>query len=231
MPGNLGEWNLTSSQKDSLRTVFQEHADLSKNNQKLRAQLRSDKIDLAKLRAELESQIAVNDYLTEELKNTRDDLSFVERQFVRFEQRLQSQETKASAVAAVAEVQLLHDKMKQENPEMVDSVVTATVEQRLLASEELIREGNFPAAAYYATRAMRILNENERRRSIPAYDGETSVVSVSTANMRDGPGKRFPVLQRLAFGTVLVRLERREDWYRVRTKDGDDGWIHKALIR
>jgi uncharacterized protein YgiM (DUF1202 family) len=134
-------------------------------------------------------------------------------------------------VAAIAEVQLLFDKMGTDAPEALDSTTVAEVTERIRISDELTRKHKYAAAVYYANRAMRILNLSERRQNLPAYDGETRIVTVTRANLREGPGPDFKVIDQLAFGAVLIHLESHDEWSKIRTRAGVSGWIHKSLIK
>jgi hypothetical protein len=226
-----GDWDLTDSQRDSLDLYFQNYSDLVRGNERLKTEVKSLELDLAKLRAEHQRQIELNEFLTNELGNMKDDLDQVEKQFIRFEKRLQVKETKASAVAAIAEVQLLFEKLRSESPNGLDSLTVVQVNSKLGTCDELMKKRNFSASVYYANRAMRILNESERRMHITLSDGDARVISVSRANMRNGPGSGYKVIDRLDYGTVIVQLEAKQDWCKVRTKAGKSGWIHNSLIR
>ncbi len=56
-------------------------------------------------------------------------------------------------------------------------------------------------------------------------------IAVAKANMRKGPGRRYPI------DWVLVRrhlpvevIEEFENWRKVRDRSGQAGWVHKAMI-
>jgi uncharacterized protein YgiM (DUF1202 family) len=78
---------------------------------------------------------------------------------------------------------------------------------------------------------MRILNQTERLNNIAFSDGTPRIVSVSKANVREGPGPKFDVIDKLTFGTVVVQLDVMNDWCKVRTQSGKSGWVHVSLIR
>jgi hypothetical protein len=206
-------------------------AQLAKENERLRAELQSQALDLAKVNAQYERQKELNAFLEEELDNLKSDLEQVERQFISFERRLQLKETKASAVAAIAEAQLLFDKLESEAPEDLDSVTVANFTAKLEMSDELMRKHNYAASVYYANRAMRILNQTERRKNIDLPAGTERVIAVSIANLREGPGSGYEIVGKLHFGTVIVQYDARDEWCRIRTDSGDTGWVHSSLLR
>lgn len=44
-------------------------------------------------------------------------------------------------------------------------------------------------------------------------------------NMRTGPGVQFRILRSLGSGDVVEPLGAQSDWVRVRTEDGEEGWV------
>jgi len=194
----------------------------------LRAAIEAQTLETARKQVELDQANERIQLLQEELVTVRADLEYVERQFVLFERRLTNEETKASAVSAVAEVQLLRDKLQADRP--LDEETLKEVETRLAAAGVLVDKRKYTAAVYYANRAMRSLNHAERVRNA-FIDGNALVVAVSKANLRQGPGGKFNVVTRLSYGTAVVRLDKREEWMKVRTRDGQIGWIHTSLLQ
>jgi uncharacterized protein YgiM (DUF1202 family) len=134
-------------------------------------------------------------------------------------------------VAAIAEVQMLFDNMRSDQTAPLDSFTVHEVTTQLSTSEQMMRVRNFDAAVYYAKRSMRTLNQQERRRNLAIVDGDARVIVVSKANMREGPGSDFDVIDRLGYGTVIVQLGIDNEWCHVRTKSGVAGWVHASLLR
>lgn len=223
--------SLNATERDSLEYYSKSHKKLKADNKRLATELESRNLDLAKSRAAYTQQVDLNRYLKEELSTTQQDLDRVERQFVSFEERLTRTETKASAVAAVAEVHLLFDKLQSDTTGGLDGETIRGVSSKLTTSEELIKQHNYSAAVYFAERAMRILNQAERRNNLGITDGKVKVVSVNVANLRDGPGAGHKVIGKLSLGTVVTHVESRDKWTKVRTSSGKHGWIHNSLIR
>lgn len=225
------DWELTQAQRDSLGVYLRHHRQLAQENERLKTRAASQELDLAKLRAECQRQTELNALLEEELEHLKDDLDQVEKQFVIIEKRLEVTESKASAVAAIAEVQLLFDKLRMEDPDGLDSLTVAKVTSKIRMSDELTKKRKYAAAVYYSNRAMRILNQTERLKNIALSQGTPRIISVSKANVRDGPGSSFKVIEKLGFGTVIVQLDVENEWCQIRTESGKSGWIHSSLIR
>jgi curli biogenesis system outer membrane secretion channel CsgG len=66
--------------------------------------------------------------------------------------------------------------------------------------------------------------------SAPASGPEARVVYVKwkTVSLREGPGTNFKSLSEIKKGTALEIIEEKEQWFRVRLEDGQEGWIGKA---
>ncbi len=58
------------------------------------------------------------------------------------------------------------------------------------------------------------------------------MIRVSTTNLRQGPGKQYPLVDRPVADkyTALRRLENEEEWYQVEDPYGVRGWIHESNI-
>ncbi len=202
---------------------------LRTENQELSETVRSQRLDIAKLQAQLEASSTREKLLQDELSATQSDLARVERQFVALDNRLDDNETKASAVAAIAEVELLVEKFLRDTQE--DSTVVTDVVARLKESERQVSRGNFAAAVYYADRAMRLVNQIERSQALAQSDRTLRVVAVNKANVRKGPGGKHKVVDQLAFGVAVSEIGRSGDWCHIRSNDGKSGWVHKSLLR
>lgn len=204
---------------------------LKAENETLQARVQAMELDLAKRNADVEIYASHCDALRDELRTAKADLEYVERQFVSFEKQLTRNETKASAVAAIAEVQVLYDKMVANHTDELTDETRQEVEEKLSKTDELVKKGNFAAAAYFARRAMRILTQTERSKVMLLPEGDTRIVAVSKANVREGPGSNYGIVMRLNYGTVIVQVQRDQEWLQIRTQDGQIGWIHDSLIR
>lgn len=197
----------------------------------LKNRLKEKDLELAKLKAENAELAELKTYLEEELNNTKRDLEYVERQFLTFENRIQSIENKASAVAAMAEARIGLERYRRTQSARDDSLTIREVKEKLEKSDECIRSEQYAAAVYYARRAQKILDATARKKRIDLRPGDTRIVSVNTANLRQGPGTRYAVLDELPFGTIVVQLDSKGKWSKIKTRDGRQGWVHRTLIK
>ncbi len=228
---SFDQWDLTPAQRDSLTKVFTERQKLKNENSRLRKQVKTQNLDLVKLSAELEYRIDRNRYLNDELAHAQKDLVQVEKQFVSIEHQLQANDTKASAVAVLAEVKIRYDNILKNDSISPDSVIIGEIEYKLKESEQQLQKKNFAASAYYAKRADRLIQLAQNNATHIFPDDETRIVSVSRANLRRGPGTHHSVITNLDFGTVLIKIDQTDDWSRIRTKEGREGWILTALLK
>ena len=60
---------------------------------------------------------------------------------------------------------------------------------------------------------------------------ERWAVSVSVANVRSGPGENYDVLWEIEEYHPLDVIKKSGQWYQFRDFEGDEGWIHKSLVR
>ncbi|MBW2246767.1 MAG: SH3 domain-containing protein [Deltaproteobacteria bacterium] len=60
---------------------------------------------------------------------------------------------------------------------------------------------------------------------------ERLAVSVSVANVRSGPGENYDVLWEIEEYHPLDVIKKSGQWYQFRDFEGDEGWIHKSLVR
>lgn len=60
---------------------------------------------------------------------------------------------------------------------------------------------------------------------------EEVVVTVSTANIRQGPGTGYPIISQVHNGTVLGSLGASGGWYKVLLADNSTGWISGTIVK
>ncbi len=212
-------------------TLRAEYIALRRHAERVETSGKVSDLDLAKRSAELETQLEVNRVLREELDATNADLNYLESQFISLENQLTRRETRASAVAAIADVQLLYARIRKDASGRLTDDDWDEVERRLQASDNEMVRGNYAAATYHASRAMRLMNRTEHLNATLHAQGITRVVAVASANFRQGPGSEFDVIGQVPYGTIVVELERKDRWYRIRTRSGSEGWIHTSLVR
>lgn len=60
-----------------------------------------------------------------------------------------------------------------------------------------------------------------------------SYLSVTTdnANVRTGPGTKYPVAMELFQGYPLKVLKKQGEWYKISDYEKDTGWIHNSIVK
>jgi hypothetical protein len=224
--GNAEAVDVKNSDRQTLES---EYLKMRERARELEARRADTDLDLTKYNAEIEAQKELNRLLRRELEATTADLDYLESQFINPSNRSTREETRASAVAAIADVQLLYDKARGQSADSTTDILQ-DVESRLAAADYQIQRRNYVAAVYYANRAMRTLDESERRRRTVFTEGDTRIISVPTANLREGPGRGNRIIGKLGYGTLMVELAQKDQWIRVRTRDGTEGWVYGSLV-
>ena len=195
---------------------------MQNNVERLHRELEAKNEVIVKLTAEAENYAENNRYLEDELARSRETLDYLEKQFINLERGLQNDETKASAVAALAEAELAYDKAIREDPEALSRVNIRQAKEKIEKSDALFVDGRYNSSVYFSKRAIRLLKEKRQVRKI-------RIVSVTHANIRAGPGLNFAVVDQLSLGTVLIQMGDKEDWFKVATRNGAEGWIHASV--
>lgn len=65
----------------------------------------------------------------------------------------------------------------------------------------------------------------------PIFATSYLTVTVENANVRTGPGSKYPVTMELFKGYPLKVLKTQGDWYKVTDFEKDTGWIHKSIVK
>jgi hypothetical protein len=178
--------------------------------------------DCDRLKKELENRNEVILKLTADLERMGDILEYAERQFISLERDLQNNETRASAVAALAEAKLSYDASLREDPESSNLPAVHEARDKIETSDRLLSQARYAASVYFSRKALRLIEDKHVKRNI-------RIVSVDNANMRSGPGVEYSVLSQVAMGAVLFEIGSQSAWYKVETLDGKAGWIHRSV--
>jgi hypothetical protein len=186
--------------------------------------------EVARLRIERDRLAQANELLEQELSEAHEDLKRVERQFAVYEQRLTNDQGKADAVAATAEARIRWEKLERERPSVLDDSTGAYVKQLIATSESLIRRQGYASALFFAERANHTMSSAERRASVEG-SAVARKVTVDSANVRQGPGQDYAIVDRVSRGAILLCWGEANEWFHVRTPAGVEGWVHVSLVR
>lgn len=59
---------------------------------------------------------------------------------------------------------------------------------------------------------------------------KTALVTGSIVNMRTGPGTDYPAVAQIKKGELLTILGESDDWYRIQSREGHEGWVANWLV-
>ena len=62
-------------------------------------------------------------------------------------------------------------------------------------------------------------------------DTAKATVTGSYVNFRKGPGSGYGVIKKIAYGTTGTILQKKGSWYKIRLKNGKEGWVTKKYVK
>jgi hypothetical protein len=157
------------------------------------------------------------------------------REVVRAMARKQTVGTRAEAASAMAEAELAYQALRNRP----GAGLAGLEAKRLLeqSSGEFTRS-NYAGAIYLANQAKNVARSTA---ALGNADGSLvagevpfatpiSLTVTARANVREGPGTRFPIRLTLDRGAVIRGHSYAGDWIRVANRDGSGGWILGSLV-
>jgi hypothetical protein len=193
--------------------------------------------DLEKLQMRLRKAEEDQHRLEDKVGVLQRDLEMTETEVIRTKARLKGNETKAEASSAIAEARILIRRIADTKGRAA-SVVRC---QELLAkAEQLLKEENFGAAAFFALKAQDTAVKATEDPAAAASGAASSVADVpapqkhysvraEVANIRRGPGTTEPIVATAPKGSGLDASLMRGDWIKV-SFGGVIGWVHRSLL-
>jgi len=171
-----------------------------------------------------------------EVADLRQKLDEAVREVVKTMARLQTAPTRAEAASATAEAEVAYQALRNRP----GTGIVALEAKRLLdqSSGEFARS-NYAGAIYLANQAKNVARSAASIGTVAdgsPVAGEVpfatpiSLTATSRANVREGPGTRYPVRLTLDRGAVIRGVSYAGDWIRVANPDGTGGWILGALL-
>ena len=156
---------------------------------------------------------------------------------VRAEVKLRRLATEAGAASQLAEVEVALQQARNLGPGPATPQLQSA--QHLLeAGGKAFAQGDFGAAVELAAQAQQLIDMVANRLRAPtAHTVKETQFQVPVAlrtrvdsNLRAHPGRTATVLDLLKQGTAVQAHGYRGDWLRVRTVDGQDGWVFGRLL-
>ncbi len=218
-----------------------------KENQRLRETLEKQ---IATSR-ELEQRIATIQLrlMRDEIENKKpaERLALLEKRLdeaiqevVRTKAKLRSMESKAEAASSLAEAEIALKDLKPGNTGLEEDpeIIQATHLFEMSALE--FKNQNYSGSLYLTSQAKHLIKMARERsvvqESSPASDEPISFILpvhlrlLKTSNVREGPGLNFKVLFTLEKDSRVIGHSYKDQWVRVRSGDGQEGWIFNTLL-
>jgi hypothetical protein len=185
--------------------------------------------------ARLQLQLLERDARVEQLQQ---DLTEARREVVRAMARLQTLASRAEAASGMAEAEIALEFLRAAvGPD--GSPVVTLAEQLLMESAAEFNKPNYGGALYLANEARSAAGAAEarlaagggaRRSGEVPFEVPVPLRVRTRSNVREGPGRQFPILFTLEGGALLTGHSHTEGWVRVTDEQGWEGWIFQTLV-
>jgi hypothetical protein len=168
--------------------------------------------------------------LEEKIAVLQHDLEVTENEVIRSKARLKGNETKAEASSAIAEARIL---MRRIADDKGKAATLARCQDHLARAEQLLKEENYGAAAFFAMKAQDAALKSQEPAVVS--DAETApprrhyTVKVAVANIRKGPGTAEEIVGTAPRGADLEASAVRGEWLKV-SFGAISGWVNRALV-
>jgi len=159
------------------------------------------------------------------------------QEVVRAKAKLRSLESRADAASTMAEAEIALKALQGRGGGANRQELEKAEDLLRMSGEEFERE-NYGGALFLATQAKGHLRAAEvppSPRGAPLRDevpfaSPLRLVANSDANIREGPGMSFQVINTVPKGTVVTATSRRDRWVRVIDDRGITGWVFDGLL-
>lgn len=166
--------------------------------------------------------------LEREIERLRADLAQAEAPMLATDSEIRAGSNRTAAVSLLAEASISVDQAAKAAPWRPASVEEAR--RKLTDAEQQLRSGDPAAAVYFASRGRRIADTLLAEARVVAKAENAHFVKVERLNLRAGPSTTDHVVGVLESGTPLLVQRGHGKWKRVRTLDGELGWVHASLL-
>jgi hypothetical protein len=208
----------------TISTLQQEKAQLKKMLRKTRKQ-----------NQEMQLQLLDNTALVHQLKAQREQAI---EEVVRTKARLRSRQSRAEAVANLAEVKLILQGTAARGTHPESMRALAEARELIGMAEQALNEDNLEGASYLMAEARQLLSAPPgtdaaapgRRQGEILFATPFDMEAQRKGNVRQKPGLQSEVLFQLNSGDRVRVLGRRGTWLNIRTGDRRTGWMHHNLL-
>ena len=163
-------------------------------------------------------------------------------ELVRTKAKLGSIESRAEAASSMAEAEIalkgLAERIATNDGGPPEDYLKAEALLRMSTNE--FKKENYGGALYLARQAQGLIRAIQSRLSHqPDYSlspGEVPFAQplllkvLTRSNLRQGPSQRSKINLTLEEGAMIIGYSYKDDWIRVHTEDGSQGWVFRTLV-
>jgi Bacterial SH3 domain len=197
----------------------------------------SGDVELAQRAARLQTQLMDRDAQIAVLEGQLDQAT---DEAVRTMAKLRTLATRAEAASALAEAEIAIEALRSESGGVSSATITHAAD--LLAQSTAAFEAeNYGGSVYLSTDAKMYARAAQARTTEGIADAllpneepfrlPIKMETVTRSNVRKGPSLRHGVLFTLDPNTALVGYSYTDQWVRISSADGRNGWIFHDLVR
>ena len=217
------------------------NSDLQKRFDRQRAKLRATEAELNRVQLKLLEERARSVASSKRLKAQEQMLDEAVHEVVRAKAKLRTIESRAEAASTMAEAEIAIRAAKESLAADAGShgQNLKRAEELLKMSTQEFKNENYGGALYLAGQARGHIHSLQLVRSQAeggaTQPGETlfsqplPLKILKRCNFRQTPDLRGQIIEVLDEGTMIVGFAHKDNWLRVHTEDGEDGWVHQSL--
>jgi len=179
---------------------------------------------------------------THQMSSQQDMLDEAVVEVVRTKAKLRSIESRAEAASSITEAEIALKVLKENMAMVVDepSEDYLKAEALLRMSTNEFKKENYGGALYLAGQTqgqIRAIQSNISHQADNALmPGEVPFAQplplkvLKRSHLRQGPSRQSKIKRTLDQGTMIIGHSYKEEWIRVHTEDGGQGWIFQTLV-
>ena len=200
-------------------------------------EVRINRLQLQLLESDARYQSKVN-----QISSQQDMLDEAVVEVVRAKAKLRSIESRAEAASSITEAEIalksLRENMAVADDEPSEDYLKAETLLRMSTNE--FKKENYGGALYLAGQAqsqIRAIQSNiSHQADNSLIPGEVQFAQplplkvLRRSNLRQGPSQRSKIKRTLDADTLIVGHSYKEEWIRVHTEDGGQGWVFQTLV-
>ena len=204
--------------------------------------LRENEARINRLQLQLLESNARHESQMNQMSSQQEMLDEAVIEVVRTKAKLRSIESRAEAASSITEAEIalkgLKENMAVTEEDPSEDYLKAETLLRMSTNE--FKKENYGGALYLAGQAqgqIHVIQSNlSNQADYSLSPGEVLFAQplplrvLARSNLRQGPSKRSKINLTLSQGTMIIGYSYKDEWIRVHTEDGRQGWIFQTLV-